>query len=118
MNHFALLLICVLSVEFLVYCNFLFLLNSILHVTKKVINILPNKNISDHWKEVAIPAYSLSIMGSSLKILLILLCIFSFFVTADILLTNFLELILSFEGIIESVGFTILYFFFKKIISK
>ena len=118
MNHLALLLICILSIEVLVYFDFLTLLESILHVTKKVRHILLNKNISDHWKEVVIPAYALKIMKSSMKILLILLSIISLFLIADILITGFLKFTISLIAVIESIVFAFLYFYVKRLVMK
>ena len=118
MNHFALLLICILSIEVLVYFNFFSLLKSILQVTKRVSYILPNKNISDHWKEVVIPAYSLKIMKYSMKILSILLCVVSLFLIADILIIGFLKFTISLIGITESMVFAFLYFYIKNLVIK
>jgi len=117
-NHFALLLICVLSIEALVYFNFFSLLKSILQVTKRVRHILPNKNISDHWKEVVIPAYALKIMKYSMKILLVLLCVVSLFLAADILITGFLKFTVSLIGVIESIVFAFIYFYIKNLVMK
>ena len=118
MNHLVLLLICILSVEVFIRFNFLLLLDSILKVTKKVTYIIPKENISDHWKEKAIPAYALKIMKFSIQILLILLCILSFFFIADIFLSGFLIYTLSFIGIIESMVFAFGYVYLRKSVIK
>ena len=114
MNHLVLLLVCILSVEVFFRFNFLSLLDSILKVTKKVTYIIPKENISDHWKEKIIPAYALKIMKFSIQILLILLCILSFFFIADIFLSGFLIFTLSFIGIIESMVFAFGYAYLRK----
>lgn len=118
MNHFALFLICILSIEILLYFNFFFQLSSILQVAKKASHVLPNKNISDHWKEVVIPAYSVKIMRYSMKILLILLCVVTLFIIADILISGFLKFAISLIGVIESMVFAFLYFYFKNLVMK
>ena len=118
MNHFALFLICIFSIEVLVNFNFYSLLSSILEVTKKASYVLLNKNISDHWKEVVILAYSVKIMRYSMKILLILLCVVILFVTADILLSGFLKFTISLIGVIESMVFAFLYFHFRNSVMK
>ena len=82
MIHLLLLLVCILSVEVFIRLNFLSYLDSILKVTKKVAYVIPNNNLSDHWKEKVIPAYALRIMKYSLQILLILLLILSLFLIA------------------------------------
>lgn len=109
MIHILTLLICVLSVEIFIRSNFIPILFSLLKVTRKVTNILPQRNISDHWKEKVIPAYALRMMKYSLQMLLILLSILSLFLIANYLLKDFLNFALSFMGIIETIGFAIGY---------
>tara|TARA_B100000902_G_C27207875_1_gene862655 strand:+ start:411 stop:767 length:357 start_codon:yes stop_codon:yes gene_type:complete len=118
MNHLALLLVCILSVEVFFRFNFLLLLNSILKVTKKVIYIIPKENISDHWKEKAIPAYALKIMKFSIQIFLILLCIISFLFITDIFLSDFLVYTFSFFGVIESIVFASAYVYLRESVIK
>ena len=118
MNHLILLLICILSIEFFVRFGFLRLLESIIAVSKKVIYILPKKNISDHWKEKVIPIYAFKIMKFSLQILLILLCILSFFILSGFFLNDFFKFIFSFLGILESMVFAFVYVFLRKLIIR
>ncbi len=114
MIHVLLLLVCILSVEIFIRLNFLSLLDSILKVTKKVTYVIPQNNISDHWKEKVIPAYALRIMKYSLQILVILLLIMSLFLIADFFINNFLALTLSLIGIVESLVFAFGYVFLRK----
>jgi preprotein translocase subunit SecE len=114
MIHLLLLLVCVLSVEVFIRLNFLSLLDSILKVTRKVIYVIPQDNISDHWKEKVIPAYALRIMKYSLQILLILFLILSFFFIADFFLNDFLIFTLSLIGIIESMVFAFGYVYLRR----
>ena len=114
MIHFLLLLVCILSVEIFIRLNFLSLLDSILKVTKKVTYVIPQNNISDHWKEKVVPAYALRMMKYSLQILLILLLILSLFLIADFFINNFLALTLSLIGIVESLVFAFGYVFLRK----
>ena len=118
MIHFVLLLICVLSVEVFIRFNFLLILDSILKVTKKVIYVIPQNNISDHWKEKIVPAYALRMMKHSLQILLILLLILSLFFVADYFFNDFLALTLSLIGIIESMVFAFGYAYLRKSLIK
>ena len=67
MIHLLLSLICILSVEVFIRFNFLSLLDSMLKVIKKVTYVIPQNNISDHWKEKVIPAYALKIMKYSFQ---------------------------------------------------
>ena len=70
MIHFVLLLVCVLSVEVFIRFNFLLILDSILRVIRKVIYVIPQDNISDHWKEKVVPSLPKSKTLLSVKILL------------------------------------------------
>ncbi len=118
MIYFVLLLVCVLSVEVFIRFNFLLILDSILKVTRKVIYVIPQDNISDHWKEKVIPAYASRMMKYSLQILLILLFILSLFFVANYFFNDFLSLTLSFFGIIESMVFAFGYVYLRKSLIK
>ena len=118
MTHILLLLVCVLSVEVFIRFNFLSLLDSILKVTKKVIYVISQNNISDHWKEKVVPAYALRIMKYSLQILLILLLILSFFIVVDFFFNDFFALTLSLIGIVESIVFAFGYVYVRKLFIK
>tara|TARA_Y100000996_G_C22265395_1_gene537698 strand:+ start:152 stop:508 length:357 start_codon:yes stop_codon:yes gene_type:complete len=118
MIHFVLLLVCIISVEVSLRFHFFSIFNSIHEVVKKVIYVIPKENISDHWKEIVIPAYALKIMNLSLKILLIIIFILSLFIISDILLIGFISFTVSFIGIIESLFFAIGYIIFRKALIK
>tara|TARA_B110000093_G_scaffold157721_1_gene176221 strand:+ start:349 stop:705 length:357 start_codon:yes stop_codon:yes gene_type:complete len=118
MSHLLLLLVCIVSVEVFIRLNFLSLLDSILKVTRKVIHVIPEDSISDHWKEKVIPAYALRMMKYSLQILLILLLILSLFFVADYFFNGFLALTLSLFGIIESMVFAFGYAYLRKSLIK
>ena len=118
MIHFLLSLVCILSVEVFIRLNFLSHLDSILKVTKKVTHVIPQSNISDHWKEKVIPTYALRIMKYSLQILMILLLILSFFFIVDLFYNNFLVFTISLIGIIESMVFAFGYVFLRKLFIK
>ena len=118
MIHFVLLLVCILSVEFFIQFHFLFVLESMLGVIRKVTHVIPQDNISDHWKEKVIPAYAFRMMKYSLHILLILLLILSLFLIADFFFNDFLALSLSLVGITESMVFAFGYFYLRKLLIK
>jgi ABC-type uncharacterized transport system permease subunit len=118
MNHLVLLLACILSIEAFVQFNFPSVLNSILKVIKKVIHVIPQDNISDHWKEKVIPAYALKIMKNSLQILLILFLIMSLFLIADFFFDDLLALTLSLIGVTESMVFAFGYAYLRKSLIK
>ena len=109
MIHFLTLVVCILSVEIFVRSNFSHKTGSLIQVTRKVIKILPQKNISDHWKERAIPAYAIKIMQYSLKMLLILLSIILLFIIANYFFEDFIDFSVSSRGIAEAVVFAFSY---------
>lgn len=114
MIHLVLLLVCILSIEVFIKLNFLSLLESIFEAIKKVIYVIPQNNISDHWKGKVVPAYALKIMKYSFQILLILLAIIFFFIISDFLLDSFLAFTFSLMGILESVVFAFGYLYLRK----
>ncbi len=115
MKHLILLFTCLLSVEIFIRSSYISLINSLVEVSKKAINIISNKNISDHWKENIIPKYSLKIMKYSMQILLILFLIIFIFVIGDKVLSGFLEFAFSWNGIIESILLAFSYAFIRKV---
>ncbi len=116
MNHLILFIICLLSVEIFIKTSYFSLINSTILLSKKAINIILNKNISDHWKEYIIPKYSLQMMKYSLRMLLILFLITFIFVIADNLFNGFLSFTLSWNGIIESILIAFIYAYIRKLI--
>ena len=118
MNHLILLLICFLSVEIFKRSNYISLIKSLVEVSKKSINIISNKNISDHWKENIIPKYSLRMMKYSIQMLLILFLIIFIFVIADNLFSGFLAFTFSWNGIIESILLAFSYAYIRKLIIR
>ena len=118
MNHFILLLICILSVEIFARLNILSHLDSILTVIRKVTHIILENSISDHWKEKIVPMYALSMMKSSLRILLILLFVLFVFLIAELLFNDFFNHALSLIGAIESLAFASGYIFIRKFFSN
>ena len=118
MNHLILLFICFLSVEIFIRSNYISLIYLSVEVSKKAINIISNKNISDHWKENIIPKYSLKMMKYSLQMLLIFLLIIFIFVIGDNIFGGFLEFSFSLHGIIESILFAFSYYYIRKLIVR
>ena len=118
MKHLILLVICLLSVEIFISSNYISLINSLVEVSKKAINIISNKNISDHLKENIISKYSLQMMQYSLQMLLILLLIIFIFVIANNLFSGFISFTLSWNGIIESILLAFSYAYIRKLIIR
>ena len=105
MTHFLTLIVCISSVEIFIRSNFTLILASLLKVIRKVINVLAHKNISDHWKERAIPAYALKMMQYSFRMLLILLSILFLFLISNYCFEGFINFSVSLMGIAETVAF-------------
>ena len=118
MNHLFLVFICFLCVEIFIKSNYLTLMSSLIKTSKKATSTILNKNISDHWKENIIPKYSLQMMMYSMQMLLILFLIIFIFFIADNLFSGFLALILSWDGIIESILIAFSYAYIRKLIFK
>tara|TARA_Y100000389_G_C17355298_1_gene460721 strand:+ start:182 stop:538 length:357 start_codon:yes stop_codon:yes gene_type:complete len=118
MIHFLILLVCILSIEILIRLNFLSFIDSILKETRKVTNVISQDNISDHWKEKVIPVYALRIMKYSIQISFVLLVIISFFFIAAYFFNDFLNIVLSLIGVVESIFFAFGYFYLRKLYSK
>ena len=118
MNHLILFVICLLFVEIFIRSNYISLIKSLVEVSKKAINIISNKNISDHWKESIIPKYSLQMMKYSMQMLLILFLIIFIFVVADNLFSGFLAFTFSWNGIIESILLAFSYAYIRKLIFR
>ena len=118
MFHALLFLGCVISIEIFLNLNFLNHLNKIISITRKVLLVMSNKEISDHWKEKVIPTYALQLMKYSLTVLLILLMIIAVFLGISLFESNFIVYIFSWIGILESIVFVFLYLKIRSLLFK
>ena len=118
MNHLILLIVCLLSVEIFIRSKHINVINSLIEVSKKILYVISNKNVSDHWKEKIIPQYSIQMMKFSSKMLFIFLLIIFIFIIAEKWFDGFLSFTLSKKGIIESILITFCYSYFKKLVFK
>ena len=114
MIHFLTFVVCILSLEIFIRSNFTHILASLLKVTIKVVNVLAQKNISDHWKERAIPAYAFKMMQYSFRMLLILLSILFLFFIANYIFDGFIDFSVSPRGIAEALVFAFGYVLLRK----
>ena len=117
-NHFILLPGSIISIELLLRLNFISHLNVMLSITKRIAYIVPNRKISDHWKEKIIPIYAFKIIRASVQILFISICIAAFFLISNILFDDFLKSATSMTGLIESSFFLISFFHLRKLVAK
>ncbi len=118
MKHLIFLVLCVLSIEIFIRSNYIFLINSLIKVSKKAIYIILNKKISDHWKENIITKYSLLMIKNSSQMLLIIFLIFFIFVIADNFFTGILAFAFSLNGIIEYILIAFSYACIRKLILR
>jgi hypothetical protein len=118
MTHIFLLMFCVCVVEGLARSNFLSSLALILTVIKKISYLIPKNNVSDHWKEQAVVKYAIRLMGYSLRILLIFTLILSLSFVLTFLANDFLALLISPLGVIESASIALAYSYLRKFLSK
>ncbi len=118
MNHFIVMFLCFLSVEILIRSNYLYLVYSLIKASKKATYIIGNKNISDHWKENIIPAYSIQMFKYSMQMLLIIFFLMLIFVIADYLFVGLLSFLFSSIGIIECMFFGFTYVYLRKLIIR
>ena len=118
MIHLLLFLTCIFAIEAFYYLKFLNLLKELVKIANKLFYVIPNIKISDHWKEIVVPKYSLILMRLSLNILFILVCIFLIFYAASLFDHTILEYSLSIQGIAESLLFISFYIYLKKYLSN
>ena len=118
MLHALLFLGCVISIEIFLNLNFLNHLNKIISITRKVLLVMSNKEISDHWKEKVIPTYALQLMKHSLTVLLILLMIIAVFLGISLFESNFIVYIFSLIGFLESIVFAFLFLKIRSFLFK
>ena len=118
MNHFILLVLCLLAVEIFIRSNYVGLIASTIKVCKKAIYVISNKNISDNFKENIIPKYSLQMIKYSIQMLFILFLIIFVFVIADKLFYGFLSFTFSWNAIIESILLAFGYAYMRKLIFR
>ena len=118
MKHIILLLLCLISVEILSRNNFIIKLQSIIQLIKNVSRVISSSNISDHWKELIIPHYALSMMRYSVNIFLVLILLIILFLIPNFFLVGFMDHLISFKGIAESIVFIYLYIKLKMLLSQ
>ena len=116
LNHITLIICCALSVELFIYSNFRLIVFSLVAVLQKAIKIISSENISDCWKEKAVPLYALSMFKYSIKSFFIILLIIIIFYLPTFLLNDFIHQSISMLGIIESIVFCIAYLKIRKIV--
>jgi len=116
MYHFFLLFISIVTIEILSRLNFSNNIYSIFKVFKKLIKVISNPKISDHWKEITVPFYSFQIIKDSSKTLLSFLMIIMIFVIFFVFEKNFFLFALSWIGVLETIFISLTYVYIRKIL--
>ena len=114
MNHLLLFVFCILAFEVLKRLHFIDQIKQMVNIFYKVIGIIRNKRISDHWKEIIVPNYALSMMKYSLFIILQLLLLVVIFILISLISNDLITYAVSVYGIIESIAFISILLAFKK----
>lgn len=103
LDYILLSLVCIISIEAIKQFKLIVYTNGIISIFLRIKKVVFSKNISDAWKQVALPTYACKIMQYSLKIITIFLFIFIFILIIDAIFDGFLKFLLSLTGIVASV---------------
>tara|TARA_Y100001970_G_scaffold73712_1_gene93532 strand:+ start:7583 stop:7945 length:363 start_codon:yes stop_codon:yes gene_type:complete len=117
-NQLSIILLVILTCEFLRFVKIIQLVKNNIKIYKKIIKLFNLKKISDHWKEKAILNYSKNLFLVSLKIISILIIISIFVLILDVVNKGFTVFLFSTFGIIEMFVIFYGYTKFRKINGK
>jgi len=113
MKWILLVLSCVICVELAIKSGLVKSANDLVRILKKSLQTLASSKISDHWKEKALPRYSIQIIASSLRLFIIMfLCLSPFLIAVYLsnrMFWNFETLLYQPLGLIGSTVLTIAY---------
>mgnify|MGYP005654932985 CR=1 FL=1 len=105
--------------EFVKYVNFNIIIQSNLKIYQKILKLFKYNKVSDFRKEKLILNYSKLLLIVSTKIFVVLICILVFILTLNLLSNSYLNLVISFFGIIKlSIIFLIYHLVRKKFYAK
>ena len=105
--------------EFVKYVNFNIIIQSNLKIYQKILKLFKYHKVSDFRKEKLILNYSKLLLIVSTKIFVVLICILVFILTLNLLSNSYLNLVISFFGIIKlSIIFLIYHLVRKKFYAK
>ena len=85
--------------------------------TQKSLSVMNSKNISDHWKEIALPIYAKIVLFLTLKLFVLLILVFGFALLPVILIQlyikpekSFLLQLIGWDVVLLSIVFCALYY--------
>ena len=93
-------------------------LNGLKKTAQKTLSTIMSPNISDHWKEVALPRYALQIFASSLISFLLLIVALLPLVIMSLILEraeiNIMQLAVSIKGIVFATSICMIYLLIRR----
>ena len=101
MKQFLLLALSILSVELIYRFNLLSWIHSVKENFTKLLKLVLNSKISDHWKERLVPYYAITILMKSVQSLLLMTLILGLFLIAGFFTGDMFFLIGSWWGLAE-----------------
>ena len=113
-NQFLIIFSVIIVYEFIRYVKLIDIVRSNLKIYQKILKLFKFKTVSDLRKEKLILNYSKSLFIVSIKIFTILISILIFMYILDLLSDSFLNLVISFLGIIELTIVFIIYHLLRK----
>lgn len=112
-NEIMLIAVCIFTVEVFIRYSFIPNLKLTIVILKNFFRYIPNKRISDHWKERAVKGYSIIILGNSLKIFIKISFVLIIFVAVSFIFDGFYEFLFLVSSFIKSLFYILIYSFFK-----
>ena len=113
-NHTITIIFSILTVEIILYFNFVKKVKLCLSTVKKIYIVVFYKKASEHWKEKTLLKYSQLLLLNSIKLLVILFIIFVFLFLMTLFYKSFLNYLISYIGFAEVTFVVFLYAVFRK----
>jgi len=113
-DHIFLVIFCILAYEIIIRSNLVQKTKDTHVILRKVLKVLPSKNISDHWKELMVPTYAFMLLRKCLQMFMILVGVILISLVFYALSPSFYDLVLSVLGVLESIAIIYIYNFAKK----
>ena len=119
---FGLIIIAIVEVSY--RCPFASLLRQLKAIYIKAFHVLISKKISDHWKEIVLPSYSIQITRLTINLAGLLVSIVLLFATLSfsfeamfLLEVSPLDLMVTVSGILMATAFSLAYWFFRSYVT-
>ena len=109
MLHLVTLLAVIFAIESIIRFGVFNIVKDVVSTANKSRHVLLSKRISDHWKELTLPIYSLNMILSCLKLIGVLLLILIAFYLVHLSEQSFFAFAISWQGLLEVCVFAVLY---------